>query len=281
MNARHFLLSVLTLGAMTAQAQKTPVWCDPNVNEINRKMDVANYFAYESEALAQQSQTPKANTKAQSSRYLSIEGKWKFHWVESANERPANFYALQYDDSKWGTMPVPGIWELNGYGDAIYVNNRYAWRSDWTGEPPAVQDKGNHVGSYRRSFTVPADWKGENIYIHIGSATSNLTLYVNGKYVGYSEDSKVAAEFDITKYIIPGKENLIAMQVMRWCDGSWNEDQDFWRFCGIARECYLYARPKAHIEDLFITPDLTNNYTDGKLSVKLTAPAAVGKTYKV
>ncbi len=281
MNVKTILLSVLAWGALTAQAQNTPVWCDPNVNEINRKMDVAHYFAYESEALAQQSQSPKANAKAKSTRYMSIEGKWKFHWVESANERPTDFYTLKYDDSKWGTMPVPGIWELNGYGDPIYVNNHYAWRSDWTGEPPVVQDKGNHVGSYRRSFTIPADWKGENVYIHIGSATSNLTLYVNGKYVGYSEDSKVAAEFDITKYITPGKENLIAMQVMRWCDGSWNEDQDFWRLCGIARECYLYARPQAHIDDVFITPDLTNNYNDGKLSIKLTAPAAAGKTYKV
>ena len=281
MSKKHFLLSLLALGAMTAQAQKVPVWCDPAVNEINRKTDVANYFAYESEALAQQSQTPSANTKAKSRRYMSIEGKWKFHWVENANERPANFYALKYDDSLWGTMPVPGNWEMYGYGDAIYVNNCYAWRSDWTGEPPAVQDKGNHVGSYRRSFTIPADWKGDKVYIHIGSATSNLTLYVNGQYVGYSEDSKVAAEFDITKFITPGKENLIAMQIMRWCDGSWNEDQDFWRLCGIARECYLYARPQAHIEDVFITPDLENNYTDGKLNIKLTAPTAVGKTFKV
>ena len=281
MNAKKILLSVLAMGAMTAMAQKTPVWCDPAVNEINRKTDVANYFAYESETLAKQSQSPKANTKAKSTRYLSIEGNWKFHWVESANERPEGFYALKYDDSKWGTMPVPGIWELNGYGDPIYVNTSYAWRSDWTGEPPTVQDKGNHVGSYRRTFTIPADWKGDNVYIHIGSATSNITIYVNGKYVGYSEDSKVACEFDITKYIIPGKENLIAMQIMRWCDGSWNEDQDFWRLCGIAREAYLYARPKVHIEDVFITPDLTNNYTDGKLSIKVTAPAAAGKTVKM
>ena len=281
MNIRHLLLSVLAVGAMDAWAQKTPVWCDPSVNEINRKTDVANYFAYETEALAQQSQSPRANTKAKSNRYMSIEGKWKFNWVESANERPTDFFALKYDDSQWGSMPVPGIWEMNGYGDAIYVNTSYAWRSDWTGEPPAVQDKGNHVGSYRRTFTVPASWKGDKIYIHFGSVTSNITLYVNGKYVGYSEDSKVACEFDITKFVTPGQENLIAMQVMRWCDGSWNEDQDFWRLCGIARECYMYARPQAHIEDVFITPDLENNYRDGKLSIKLTAPDAVGKTFKV
>ena len=281
MRKRHLLLPAWAIITMVAHAQKTPAWCDPNVNEINRKTDVASYFAYESEALARQSQFPKDNPKARSSRYLSIEGKWKFNWVESANERPEGFYTLGYDDSNWGTMPVPGNWELNGYGDAIYVNNHYAWRSDWISDPPAVQDKGNHVGSYRRSFTIPADWKGENIYIHIGSATSNLTLYVNGKYVGYSEDSKVAAEFDITKYVSPGKENLIAMQVMRWCDGSWNEDQDFWRLSGISRECYLYARPKAHIDDIFITPDLTNGYTDGKLNVRLTAPSAARKICKV
>ena len=255
MKIKHLIMSVLAMGSMAAQAQKTPVWCDPAVNEINRKMDAANFFAYESKELAEKSQAPQDNPKARSSRYLSIEGKWKFNWVENANERPANFFALDYDDSNWGSMPVPGIWEMNGYGDAIYVNNQYAWRSDWVIDPPAVQDKNNHVGSYRRTFTIPADWKGDKIYMHIGSATSNITVYVNGKYVGYSEDSKVAAEFDITKFITPGKENLIAMQVMRWCDGSWNEDQDFWRLCGIARECYLYARPQAHIEDVFITPD--------------------------
>lgn len=281
MNAKHFLLSVLTMGAVTAGAQKTPVWCDPTVNEINRKTDVADFFAYESEKLAQMPQTPKDNPKARSSRYLSAEGKWKFLWVENANERPEGFQAVRYDDSRWGTMPVPGNWELNGYGDAIYVNNCYAWRSDWTGEPPAVQDKGNHVGSYRRTFTIPADWKGENIYFHVGSATSNLTLYVNGQFVGYSEDSKVAAEFDITKYVVPGKENLVAMQIMRWCDGSWNEDQDFWRLCGIARETYFYARPKSHINDLFVKPDLVNNYKDGVLAGQVDLVSGKGKTVKI
>ena len=274
---RAILFSLMAAMGIAAYADSTPVWCDPSVNEINRETDRAHYFAYESEALACKPQTTQANTKTLSRRYMSMDGDWKFHWVENANERPTDFYSLKYDDSQWGKMHVPGNWELNGYGDAIYVNNRYAWRSDWNGEPPAVQDKGNHVGSYRRTFVIPADWKGQKVYMHIGSATSNLTVYVNGKYVGYSEDSKVAAEFDITKYIKPGKENLIAMQVMRWCDGSWNEDQDFWRLCGIARECYMYARPQAHINDVFVTPDLTNNYTDGKLNVKLTTVQCKGK----
>ena len=282
MNKNGFLTCAALLMALTASAQKgVPMWQDPVKNADNRKTDVSNYFAYESTELAEMNQSPRANVKAMSSRYMSVEGKWKFHWVESANQRPADFYALKYDDSDWGTMPVPGIWELNGYGDAIYVNTSYAWRSDWVGEPPTVQDKGNHVGSYRKSFTLPADWKGQKVYMHIGSATSNVTLYVNGKYVGYSEDSKVAAEFDITKYIVPGKENLFAMQVMRWCDGSWNEDQDFWRLCGIAREVYLYARPTAHIEDLFITPDLVDNYQNGTLNVRLQGEAAGGKTVEL
>lgn len=141
-----------------------------------------------------------------------------------------------------------------------------------------VEERNNYTGSYRKMVTVPADWKGERIYLHVGSATSNLMVWVNGKFVGYSEDSKVSAEFDLTKYLTPGKENLIAMQVMRWCDGSYLEDQDFWRFTGIAREVYLYARPQAHIADLFITPDLVNNYQDGTLEVKLNAVGAKGET---
>ena len=281
MNTKKLFSLSLLLCAVAVNAQKVPVWNDPVVNQVNRKADVSNYFAYENENLAKDGVSPVTDAKKKSSRYLSMEGVWKFHWVESANERLKDYYSLKVDDSKWGTMPVPGMWELNGYGDAIYVNNHYAWRSDWVGVPPTVQDKGNHVGSYRRTFTIPADWKGQKVFMHIGSATSNVEVYVNGKYVGYSEDSKVAAEFDVTKFLVPGKENLIAMQVMRWCDGSWNEDQDFWRLCGIARETYLYARPQAHIEDLFITPDLTNNYKDGKLSIKITAPAAKGKKVAV
>lgn len=277
MKIKQVLLGSLLLTGMSASAQKVPVWCDPAVNSINRKVDVSDYFAFESEALAHNDYSPLNNAKAKSSRYLSIEGKWKFCWVENANERPQNFYAVNYDDSKWGSMPVPGIWELNGYGEPIYVNTSYAWRHDWETNPPFVKDKNNHVGSYRRSFTIPADWKGDKVYIHIGSATSNLTLYVNGKYVGYSEDSKVAAEFDITKYIVPGKDNLIAMQIMRWCDGSYLEDQDFWRLCGIAREAYIYSRPQSHIDDVFITPDLDANYKNGTVNVKVSTEKAIGK----
>ena len=270
---RQLMFSCACLAVLSAEAQKDkPWWLDPEVNEVNTMAPRAAFFAYETENLA------KADQKARSERYLSLEGKWKFNFSKDHDKAPRDFYSLKYDDSQWTDFPVPGILELNGYGDAIYSNNGYPWRIQFRPEPPFVEERNNYTGSYRKMVTVPADWKGERIYLHVGSATSNLMVWVNGKFVGYSEDSKVSAEFDLTKYLTPGKENLIAMQVMRWCDGSYLEDQDFWRFTGIAREVYLYARPQAHIADLFITPDLVNNYQDGTLEVKLNAVGAKGET---
>lgn len=270
---RQLMFSCACLAVLSAEAQKDkPWWLDPEVNEVNTMAPRAAFFAYETENLA------KADQKARSERYLSLEGKWKFNFSKDHDKAPRDFYSLKYDDSQWTDFPVPGILELNGYGDAIYSNNGYPWRTQFRPEPPFVEERNNYTWSYRKMVTVPADWKGERIYLHVGSATSNLMVWVNGKFVGYSEDSKVSAEFDLTKYLTPGKENLIAMQVMRWCDGSYLEDQDFWRFTGIAREVYLYARPQAHIADLFITPDLVNNYQDGTLEVKLNAVGAKGET---
>ena len=260
------------MAALPVCAQKTTEpWLDPEVNRINCETPRASFFAYETEALA-----GKAD-KAQSGRYLSLEGKWKFNFVKDHDKAPKNFFARDYDDAGWVDFPVPGLFEINGYGDRIYKNVGYSWDTQFDSNPPYVEEKNNYTGSYRKEVAIPADWKGNNVYLHVGSATSNLKVWVNGKFVGYSEDSKVAAEFDLTKYLKPGQENLIAMQVMRWCDGSYLEDQDFWRFTGIAREVYLYARPQAHVEDLFITPDLVNNYTDGTLNVKATLKKAAGK----
>ena len=246
---RKLLLSMACLAVFQSfAADKTPVWKDPNVNQVNREQRHAYFFAFESEELAKQ------GDKTKSSRYLSMEGMWKFNFVKNHQDAPKDFYGLKYDDSKWVDFPVPGLFELNGYGDKIYKNINYAWSTTFKNDPPNVGETNNYTGSYRRTFDLPAEWKGQEVFFHVGSATSNLSLWVNGKYVGYSEDSKVAAVFNITKYLKPGK-NLIAMQIMRWCDGSYLEDQDFWRFTGIAREVYLYARPKAYIEDLTMTQD--------------------------
>ena len=233
---------VLALGTATVTADNAPEWRNPQVNQQNREPRHANFFAFENEELA------KAGQKAASSRYLSMEGMWRFQFVKNHQDAPKGFWALNYDDSQWEDFPVPGLFELNGHGDRIYKNVGYAWCTTFESDPPYIGETENYTGSYRKEFVLPDNWNGQQVLFHVGSATSNLKVWVNGKYVGYSEDSKVAAEFDITKYLKKGK-NLIAMQVMRWCDGSYLEDQDFWRFTGIAREVYLYARPKTYIAD--------------------------------
>lgn len=238
-------------------------WHDLQVNEVNRLKLHTNYFAYESaeKALAGD---PKA-----SANYLSLNGTWKFHFAEAPNKRPSGFFETGYDDAAWNTISVPGIWELNGYGDPVYVNVGFAWRGHFKNNPPQVPLKNNHVGSYRRIINIPNSWDGKQIIAHFGSVTSNIYLYVNGMYVGYAEDSKVAAEFDITPYMKKG-DNLIAFQTFRWCDGSYSEDQDFWRLSGVARDSYLYARNgNVQVSNIKLTADLTNNYQDGVLSVDL------------
>lgn len=252
-----------------ALAQSESRWQNVNINQQNREPRRANFFAFENLEKAQ------SFDKKKSANYLSMEGMWKFNFVKDHNKRPANFFALKYDDSQWKDFPVPGLFELNGYGDATYKNIGYAWATQFDPNPPYISELNNYTGSYRRTFELPKNWKGKDVYFHVGSATSNLTLWVNGKYVGYSEDSKVAAEFNISKYLKPGK-NLIAMQVMRWCDGSYFEDQDFWRLTGIAREVYLYARPKQHAADIRLNAALENNYQDGVLNYKVSLKG--GKT---
>ena len=263
---RRLLLSIACLVALPMlAADKTPVWKDPSVNQVNREPRRAHFFAFENSDKAR-------GDKSASARYLSMEGTWKFCFVKDHQNAPKDFYALKYDDSKWVDFPVPGLFEINGYGDKTYKNMGYAWCTTFENNPPYIGETNNYTGSYRRTFDLPADWKGQEVFFHVGSATSNLFLWVNGRYVGYSEDAKVAAEFNITKYLKPGR-NLIAMQVMRWCDGSYLEDQDFWRFTGIAREVYLYATPKVHIQDITIGQD----YADGKGLLDVDVKVAGGK----
>lgn len=246
----------------TAAFAQNNEWRDPNVNQINRAPMHTNYFAYPNEDSALK------GCKESVENYMSLNGTWKFFWVKNADMRPTDFYQVNYNDKGWDDMKVPGLWELNGYGDPIYVNVGYAWRSQFKNNPPEVPIENNHVGSYRKEITIPADWKGKEIFAHFGSVTSNMYLWVNGQFVGYSEDSKLEAEFNLTKYLKPGK-NLIAFQVFRWCDGTYLEDQDFLRACGVARDCYLYTRNKKYIQDIRITPDLDAQYKDATLDIAL------------
>lgn len=258
---RQLLTCCLAMCSLATMAQHDE-WKNPEINAVNRAPMHTNYFAYSSSEEA-----AKAD-KENSSNFMTLNGIWKFNWVKNADARPTDFYRTDYNDKGWGQMKVPGVWEMNGYGDPIYVNVGYAWRSQYKNNPPDVPIENNHVGSYRKEIIIPAEWSGKEIFAHFGSVTSNMYLWVNGKYVGYSEDSKLEAEFNLTKYLKPGK-NLIAFQVFRWCDGTYLEDQDFFRYSGVGRNCYLYSRNKKYIQDIRVTPDLDSNYTNGTLNVAL------------
>ena len=260
---KQLMTGLFTVLALTAVAQTFQEWRNPEINAVNRAPMHTNYFAFENADAA------KKADKKQSTNYMTLNGTWKFNWVKDADSRPTDFWKTGFNDKGWDDLQVPAVWELNGYGDPIYVNVGYAWRNQFQNNPPEVPTENNHVGSYRREIVVPASWKGKDIIAHFGSVTSNMYLWVNGRYVGYSEDSKLEAEFDLTPYLKPGQKNLIAFQVFRWCDGTYLEDQDFFRYSGVGRDCYLYARNKKRIQDIRVTPDLDAAYQNGSLAVNL------------
>ena len=243
------LCGIITISANQVQAAQTdPDWQNASVVERNR--------------------LPMRATFHTDDPQMSLHGLWKFKWYETPDGRSTTFFQPQTDDSDWGEMPVPGIWELNGYGDPLYVNIGYCWKGRFENNPPYVPVEKNHVGQYRNSFTVPADWNGKQIILHIGSATSNIRVWINGKEVGYSQDSKLEARFDVTRFVKPGEENLFAFEIFRWCDGTYLEDQDFWKLAGIARETYLTAREKEHIEDISVNADAEGNLSWKVLATK-------------
>ena len=249
---RKYLIYTVTVVLSTFVSSAQPKvefteWQNPEINQIGRL-----------------SAHTDLETGKDSPFYMSLNGTWKFNWVEHANQRPDDFYEVGFDDSSWETMPVPGNWELNGYGDPVYINIGYAWRGWYKDNPPYVPVENNHVGSYRKSFQLPQEWKNMQVRLHIGSATSNIYVWCNGEFVGYSEDSKMEAEFDLTGYLKKG-QNLLALQIFRWCDGTYLEDQDYIRLSGIGRDCYLYALPEHHIEDIRISTPLEADYTSARM----------------
>ena len=260
---KQLMTGLFTVLALTAGAQTFQEWRNPEINAVNRAPMHTNYFAFEN------ADATRKAVKEQSANYMTLNGTWKFNWVKDADSRPTDFWKTGFNDKGWDDLQVPAVWELNGYGDPIYVNVGYAWRNQFKNNPPEVPTENNHVGSYRREITVPASWNGKDIIAHFGSVTSNMYLWVNGRFVGYSEDSKLEAEFDLTPYLKPGQKNLIAFQVFRWCDGTYLEDQDFFRFSGVGRDCFLYARNKKRIQDIRVTPDLDAAYQNGSLAINL------------
>lgn len=266
---RQILLSLALSLSVGSTALAQPGKADPEYTSHHRRAMRTDYFAYPADEHVQHPQASR--------HYLSLHGLWRFHWVEHRGQEPRDFYRVDYDDKAWGTIPVPGIWEMHGYGDPLYANENYPWHNQYKNNPPLYPDQNNHVGSYRRELTIPASWRGKQIIMHVGSATSNLAVWVNGRYVGYSEDSKLPAEFDLTPYVKPGDTALIAMQIQRWCTGTYLEAQDMWRLSGIARHSYLYAREVARVEDVRLSTTLDDSYRTGilDLSLRYTRPIPV------
>ena len=240
MTLKRLLIPAMLLACLVppAAAQEAlPDYFDPAIEEINRLPMTASFHS--------------------DCKTLDLNGMWKFCWYYNFDDRATDFPAVKYDDSYWDEIPVPGLWELYGYGDPIYTNHQYPWKGHFENNPPYVPFTDNHTGQYRRHFNLTAaDLKNNTVVLRIGSATSNVRVWVNGKSVGYSEDSKLEAAFDITPYVKRG-DNLIALEIMRWCDGTYLECQDFWRLAGIARGVSLDFRPQKGVQDVHVTAKMT------------------------
>ncbi len=251
------LAAVTGTGTLSAQ-EAVPDWENPAVFAINKEPPRASFFAFETRSLALD------RDPARSAHYQLLNGRWKFHWAPKPADRPLDFFMEGFDDSGWAEIPVPGNWELYGFGVPIYLNIQYPFERN----PPYIRHDDNPVGSYRTRFTIPDDWSTRRTFLHFGAVRSAMYVWVNGRRVGYSQGSKTPAEFDITDYVRMGS-NLLAVEVYRWSDGSYLEDQDFWRLSGIDRDVYLSARPRLHIRDVGVVADLDSTFTDGRLNVSV------------
>ncbi|MBY0239588.1 MAG: DUF4981 domain-containing protein [Burkholderiaceae bacterium] len=258
---RTVVACALALQAMPALAalgaQPLPEWERPEIVQLNREPMKATFFNFESRALALR------GDKAASSRFLSLDGSWQFAYSATPQARPLDFYRPDFDASRWGTIAVPGMMQAQGYGQPYFNNIDYPFPRNAPWIPHAM----NEVGSYRRTIEVPAGWRGEQVFLHVGAAGAAYYIWVNGEKVGYSEDSKLPSEFNVTPYLKPGK-NLVAIELYRFADGSYLEDQDFWRVSGIERSVYLYAEPATHLRDYTATALLDKRgYRDGVLTI--------------
>ncbi|MEO7977570.1 glycoside hydrolase family 2 TIM barrel-domain containing protein [Flavobacterium sp.] len=245
-----------TLVIIAQQKPTTNDWENPEIFQINREPARAAFLPYADDPSA------IADDYTRSPWFLSLDGKWKFNWSPTPDARPKDFFKNSFNTTNWKEMSVPANWELNGYGIPIYTNITYPFVKN----PPFIDHADNPVGSYKRSFELPENWNNRRVYLHFEAGTSAMYVWVNGEKVGYSENTKSPAEFDITKYVEAGK-NQIAVEVYRWSDGSYLEDQDFWRLSGIDRDVYLFSTANTRIADFFARPDLDASYKNGSLSV--------------
>ncbi len=252
-----FLFAFLWVSSNAQENKKE--WENLNVVSINTEPARATFYTYDSEAEARE------NNYEDSNNYESLNGIWKFHFSETPDLRPVTFYEQGFDSSGWDEIEVPGDWQLQGYDFPLYTNIVYPFPVN----PPFVDNSYNPVGSYKREFTIPDNWDGKEIYLHFGGVNSAFYVWVNGEKVGYKEGAKTPAEFNITKYLNKGGANELSVEVYRWSDASYLQDQDFWRLSGIERDVYLFATPKARIQDFFLNASLDDSFRNGVLSGKV------------
>ena len=265
---RFLVFLVVFFSGLATTAQTFTEWQNPVVFEVNKLYPRANIR--------------DNNQSADNFNIEWLDGTWKFHYVPNADERPTDFFRTDFDDSTWDSIPVPGNWELNGYGVPVYVNTTNDFDNS---QLPKVPVKGNAVGSYRRWVNIDKSYENQQVILNVGGAKSCFYLWVNGHFVGYSEDAKTNSEFDITQFVRFGERNLIALQVFKWSDGSYFECQDFWRLSGIERGIALYAQPKTHILDYKVVADLDSTYKNGILDVDVVVENlenfSKGKSFRV
>ncbi|MDR2917121.1 MAG: DUF4981 domain-containing protein [Tannerella sp.] len=267
------ILSVI-LGVLTvyAQPEAKPYWQDVQVVAVNKEKPRTEFMSFADRAAALN------KNFEQSSYYQSLNGTWKFFFVDSYRDLPADITSVDVSTSSWNDITVPGNWEVQGYGVAIYTNHGYEFKAR-NPQPPLLPEA-NPVGVYRREFEIPETWDGRDVYLHIGGAKSGLYVYVNGKEVGYSEDSKNPAEFLINKHLQPGK-NIITLKIYRWSTGSYLECQDFWRISGIERDVYLWSQPKIAINDFNVISTLDDSYENGILRLAVDVKNHTAETKNV
>lgn len=250
---------MITKPIYTAVNWENPEWENPEIFQFNREYPTATFYRYND------TQSALKNASWNNSPlYKSLNGIWRFYYADSVQARPVDFYKNDFDLKNWDTIQVPSNWELQGHGIPVYTNVKYMFPAN----PPYIPHNMNNNGSYKRNFEIPKDWDGKNIYLHFAGVSGAMYVWVNGKQVGYSEGSKTPAEFNITKFVKSGTNN-VSVQVLRWSDASYLEDQDFWRLSGIERDVYIYTTNKITLRDFKVTADLTNGYKDGAFKASL------------
>jgi beta-galactosidase len=262
------LIALLLLPAPLAARESRPEWNDVAVFKIGVERPHATLMPYPTAELA------RTNDRTRSPWFQSLNGAWRFHFAASPADRPAGFHAPPFDVSAWPTIPVPSNWQMHGYDVPIYTNILYPWPQD-PREAPTVPIENHPVGSYRRTFTVPDDWTGRRVFLHFEGVDSAFYAWVNGHRVGYNEDSRTPAEFDVTPHLQAGT-NVLAVEVYRYGDGAFLEDQDMWRMSGIYRDVFLWSAPAWHVRDFEVRTDLDASYRDAVLTVHADVVAYAG-----